>query len=243
MLNVSRLDTTREGRKWAPQPIWTVASWLQERKKRFPVVVAHRAQNEGRLKSEAQEQEQGFKEKKEELGHVVNGASGQVKQEYSAEDQSKATQLIQQIREAKRLKVAESSTMPRKEASRGLSSTEEEIDAKLEEAMDLSVFRNADQKPDPTRQKQISLFVRRHKFIMEQSLGTYTTTQRRAFERDVYDFARALGFSKARAKASMLGARTFCGEEAYDTDDTRLDDDEIDDSSNVLVSLPLTTGV
>ena len=78
---------------------------------------------------------------------------------------------------------------------------------------------------------------------MEQSLGTYTTTQRRAFERDVYDFARALGFSKARAKASMLGARTFCGEEAYDTDDTRLDDDEIDDSSNVLVSLPLTTGV
>lgn len=41
----------------------------------------------------------------------------------------------------------------------------------------------------------------------------------------------------------MLGARTFCGEETYDTDDTRLDDDEIDDSSNVLVSLPLTTGV
>ena len=141
MLNVSRLDTAREGRNWAPQPIWTVASWLQERKKRFPVV-AHRAQNEGRLKSEAQEQEQDFKEKKEELGFVANGPSGQVKQEYSAEDQSKATQLIQQIREAKRLKVAESSTMPRKEASRGVSSTEEEIDAKLEETMDLSVFRN-----------------------------------------------------------------------------------------------------
>lgn len=78
---------------------------------------------------------------------------------------------------------------------------------------------------------------------MEQSFGTYTTTQRRAFERDVYDFARALGFSKARAKASMLVARTFCGEEEYDTDDTRLDDDERDDSSDVLVSLPLSTGM
>ncbi|KAL8641763.1 MAG: hypothetical protein Q9226_008592 [Calogaya cf. arnoldii] len=102
--------------------------------------------------------------------------------------------------------------------------------------------RTSDQKPDPTRQKKISLFTRRHKFITEQSLGTYTTTQRRTFERDVYDFARALGFSKARAKASMLVARTFCGEEDYDTDDTRLDDDEMDDSLEVLVSLPLSTG-
>ena len=40
----------------------------------------------------------------------------------------------------------------------------------------------------------------------------------------------------------MLGARTFCGEVDYDTDDTRLDDDEMDDSSDVLVSLPLSTG-
>ncbi|CAL8579919.1 hypothetical protein XPA_005650 [Xanthoria parietina] len=103
--------------------------------------------------------------------------------------------------------------------------------------------RKADQKPDATRQKKISLFIRRHKFITEQSLGTYTTTQRRAFERDVYDFARALGFSKARAKHSMLVARTFCGEVEYDTDDTRLDDDEMDDSSDVLVSLPLSTGM
>lgn len=98
-------------------------------------------------------------------------------------------------------------------------------------------------KPDATRQKKISLFIRRHKFITEQSLGTYTTTQRRAFERDIYDFARALGFPKARAKEWMLVARTFCGEVEYDTDDTRLDDDEMDDSSDVLVSLPLSTGM
>lgn len=41
----------------------------------------------------------------------------------------------------------------------------------------------------------------------------------------------------------MLVARTFCGEVEYDTDDTRLDDDEMDDSSDVLVSLPLSTGM
>ncbi|KAL8845984.1 MAG: hypothetical protein Q9221_008888 [Calogaya cf. arnoldii] len=123
---------------------------------------------------------------------------------------------------------------PPPQAKRGEMSGGEEIDAKLEDTMHLP--------PDPTRQKKISLFTRRHKFITEQSLGTYTTTQRRTFERDVYDFARALGFSKARAKASMLVARTFCGEEDYDTDDTRLDDDEMDDSSEVLVSLPLSTG-
>ncbi|KAL8662128.1 MAG: hypothetical protein Q9168_008304, partial [Polycauliona sp. 1 TL-2023] len=155
--------------------------------------------------------------------------------------------------------------MSAKEATSVEASGEEDLNTKLDAPMDLPASqsstpadqtsqtaatskkpktprsRKSDQKPDPTRQKQISLFARRHRFILEQSLGTYTTTQRRAFERDVYDFARALGFSKARAKASMLVARTFCGEEAYDTDDTRLDDEEIDDSCEVLVSLPLST--
>ncbi|KAL8920250.1 MAG: hypothetical protein Q9172_004578 [Xanthocarpia lactea] len=100
-----------------------------------------------------------------------------------------------------------------------------------------------EQKPDPTRQKKINHFTRRHKFVTQQSFGTYTTSQRRAFERDVYDYARALGFVKARANASVLTARTLCGEEDYDSDDTRLDDDEMDDSSVVLVSLPASTRI
>ena len=50
-----------------------------------------------------------------------------------------------------------------------------------------------------------------------------------------------MGFVKGRANASVLTARTLCGEEDYDSDDTRLDDDEIDDSSVVLVSLPAST--
>ncbi|KAL8768290.1 MAG: hypothetical protein Q9209_005429 [Squamulea sp. 1 TL-2023] len=98
-------------------------------------------------------------------------------------------------------------------------------------------------KPDPTRQKKINHFTRRHKFVTEQSFGTYTTSQRRAFERDVYDYARALGLGRTRAKASVLTARTLCGEENYDSDDTRLDDDEMDDSSIILVSLPASTGM
>ncbi|KAL8857724.1 MAG: hypothetical protein Q9178_005759 [Gyalolechia marmorata] len=101
----------------------------------------------------------------------------------------------------------------------------------------------SERKPDPTRQKKINHFTRRHKFVTQQSFGTYTTSQRRAFERDVYDYARALGFVKARANASVLTARTLCGEEDYDSDDTRLDDDEMDDSSVVLVSLPASTRI
>lgn len=84
-------------------------------------------------------------------------------------------------------------------------------------------------------------FARRHKFVTEQSFSTYTTSQRRAFERDIYDYSRALGFAKSRAKASVLSARRLCGEEHYDSDDTRLDDDELDDSSVILVSLPAST--
>ncbi|KAL8992394.1 MAG: hypothetical protein Q9169_007137 [Polycauliona sp. 2 TL-2023] len=221
------LESTHEGRTSIPQPIWTVASWLQERKRRFP---------------------------------------RQIKHEEIVERKPKAAQSIRLIREAKHRRGAHLPAIPTQEAKTGETSAVGEVDTELESTMDLPTSRigtpahqttqtlatskkpktprsgKSDQKPDPTRQKKISLFARHHKFIMEQSLGTYTTTQRRAFERDVYDFARALGFSKARAKASMLGARTFCGEEAYDTDDTRLDDDEIDDSCEVLVALPLSTG-
>ncbi|KAL8724133.1 MAG: hypothetical protein Q9166_008120 [cf. Caloplaca sp. 2 TL-2023] len=100
----------------------------------------------------------------------------------------------------------------------------------------------SEQMIDPGTLKKLNHFTRRHKFVTEESFTTYTTSQRRAFERDVYDYARALGFSRTRAKASVLTARKLCGEEEYNSDDTRLDDDEMDDSSVILVSLPASTG-
>ncbi|KAL8817254.1 MAG: hypothetical protein Q9223_003877 [Gallowayella weberi] len=103
-------------------------------------------------------------------------------------------------------------------------------------------FAKTEKRPTPAMKKQLNHFTRRHKFVTEQSFGTYTTSQRRAFERDVYDYSRALGLAKSRAKASVLSARRLCGEEDYNSDDTRLDDDEMDDSSVILVSLPASTG-
>lgn len=90
--------------------------------------------------------------------------------------------------------------------------------------------------------KCINHFARRHKFFTEHSFTKYTTSQRRSFERDVYDYARAIGLSKAQAKASMVHARQLCGEEEYDSDNTKLDEDEIDDSPTLLVTLPASTG-
>ena len=85
-------------------------------------------------------------------------------------------------------------------------------------------------------------FARRHNFFTEQSLGKYTTIQRRAFERDIYDHARANGLSKAQAKASTVYARQLCGEEDYDSDNTKLDDDEIDDPSGLPIALSSSIG-
>ncbi|KAL8958888.1 MAG: hypothetical protein Q9193_004136 [Seirophora villosa] len=94
----------------------------------------------------------------------------------------------------------------------------------------------------PTVLKPVNHFARRHRFLTEQSFGKYATSQRRAFERDVYDYARSISLSKAQAKASTIHARSLCGEENYDSDDSRLDDDEVDDSSARLASLRASTG-
>ncbi|KAI4091612.1 MAG: hypothetical protein LQ344_003963 [Seirophora lacunosa] len=94
----------------------------------------------------------------------------------------------------------------------------------------------------PTILKSVNHFARRHRFLTEQSFGKYATSQRRAFERDVYDYARSISLSKAQAKASIIHARSLCGEENYDSDDSRLDDDEVDDSSACLASLRASTG-
>ncbi|MCJ1402159.1 hypothetical protein MMC11_005378 [Xylographa trunciseda] len=77
---------------------------------------------------------------------------------------------------------------------------------------------------------QINHYVRAHPFIT-QSLHGYTTTQRRTFEREVYDYARTVGLLKEQARAEVRRARTFCGELDYDSDDSRLGD-EVDDSAN-----------
>ena len=84
---------------------------------------------------------------------------------------------------------------------------------------------------EPPLLKHINRFARRHIFFTAQSLTKYTTSQRRKFERDIYDHARAIALSKAQAKKAVIYTRRLCGEEEYDSDSSRLDDDEVDDSA------------
>ncbi|KAL8928163.1 MAG: hypothetical protein Q9208_001873 [Pyrenodesmia sp. 3 TL-2023] len=95
---------------------------------------------------------------------------------------------------------------------------------------------------DPTLLRPINRFARRHKFLTEQSLHRYTTSQRRLFERDVYDYARSIGFSKLQVKASIIHARSLCGEVQYDSEDTTLDSDETDDPSTVSGTMSFPSG-
>jgi len=83
--------------------------------------------------------------------------------------------------------------------------------------------------------KHINYFVRGHAFI-QISLSGHTTSQRRAFERDVYDYARGLGLQKPEAKREVLKARGFCGEFDYDSDVSMLGD-EVEDSAQLSVGL------
>ncbi|KAL8936944.1 MAG: hypothetical protein Q9216_004675 [Gyalolechia sp. 2 TL-2023] len=102
--------------------------------------------------------------------------------------------------------------------------------------------RTANHPLDPSILKRVNHFARRHRFFTEQSFTQYTTSQRRTFERDIYDYARAIGLSKAQAKIALVYARKLCGEEEYDSDRTQLDEDEVDDSPAVGLSLPASTG-
>lgn len=75
----------------------------------------------------------------------------------------------------------------------------------------------------------------------------FTTSDRRRFERDVYDFGRSLGLSKAHTIEELHKARMFCGEGDYDSDNSAWGD-EVDDSlvtldklSNLVV--PTSTSV
>jgi hypothetical protein len=86
--------------------------------------------------------------------------------------------------------------------------------------------------------RQINLFIRKHSFL-EKSLSTFTKSERRQFERNVYDFSRGLGLKKPEARKYVIKAREFCGEEKYDSDASALED-EIDDSASIIDRLPRT---
>ncbi|KAL2037071.1 hypothetical protein N7G274_010198 [Stereocaulon virgatum] len=98
-------------------------------------------------------------------------------------------------------------------------------------------YSNQDQKTLPIP-RQINLFVRKHSFL-EKSLSIFTKSERRQFERNVYDFGRSLGLRKPEARKYVVKAREFCGEEEYDSDVSALEG-EIDDSATTIDRLPRT---
>ena len=87
-------------------------------------------------------------------------------------------------------------------------------------------IRNSPSQPSIT--KQINHYIRRHPFI-EKSLAMTLKSERRQFERNVYDFARGLGLKKHEANMHVVKAREFCGEEPY-LSDTSSFEGEIDDT-------------
>ena len=75
-----------------------------------------------------------------------------------------------------------------------------------------------------TVEDEIGLYIRSHSFFVQQSdeANIHTAPVRRAFERDVYDFARSLKLSKREAMRQGLRARQFCGEVEYRSDESAL---------------------
>ena len=80
----------------------------------------------------------------------------------------------------------------------------------------------------PSITKQMNHYIRKHPFF-EKSLAVVTKSERRQFERNVYDFARGLGLKKYEARRHVVKAREFCGEEKSGSDSTSFEG-EIDDS-------------
>lgn len=71
--------------------------------------------------------------------------------------------------------------------------------------------------------------------------GTFTKSERRQFERDVYDFGKALGLGHAAAKKQVVRTRALCGEEGYDSDSSALAN-EFEDSAAIMRTLAAKTG-
>ena len=97
-------------------------------------------------------------------------------------------------------------------------------------------------KPSSLIAKSVNHFIRRHPFFAQQSLSAYTTSERRKFERDVYDFARAQGLSKVQAKIQTVKAREMCGEEEYDSENSALGD-EVNDNKDIIRGLSAPSAV
>ncbi|KAL8706971.1 MAG: hypothetical protein Q9201_000019 [Fulgogasparrea decipioides] len=132
---------------------------------------------------------------------------------------------------------------PRKR-ERNASETGRQANGRLATFMLANLLSDANkQRPDSTLSKKINHIVRRHKFFTEQSLSTYTTLLRRAFERDVYDFTRALKLTRSQAKTAVVCARRLYGEESYDSDNSRRDDEEVDHPAAVLIEGPALVGL
>ncbi|KAK0516357.1 hypothetical protein JMJ35_000960 [Cladonia borealis] len=87
-------------------------------------------------------------------------------------------------------------------------------------------IRNSHTKPSVI--KQMNHYIRKHPFF-ERSLAITVKSERRQFERNVYDFARGLGLKRTEARRHVIKAREFCGEEQSDSDSSSFEG-EIDDS-------------
>ena len=92
----------------------------------------------------------------------------------------------------------------------------------------------------PPIPKQVTTFIRRRVFL-EKLRKCFTKSERRQFERDVYDFAEVLGLDHAAAKRHVINARSLCGEENYDSDNSALPD-EVNDSAAILSRVAARSG-
>ena len=85
----------------------------------------------------------------------------------------------------------------------------------------------------------IKRYVMFHKF-MKDPHSSHTTSQRRDFERNVYDFARANGLGKQEASSEVRKARMICGAPESDSEDSSFGH-EVNDTSEILDRLAKTT--
>ncbi len=85
----------------------------------------------------------------------------------------------------------------------------------------------------------IKRYVIFHKFNQEP-YASHTISQRRAFERNVYDYARANGLGKQEALREVYKARVIGGAPEDDSDDSSFGP-EVDDTSEILAHLAKTT--
>ena len=83
------------------------------------------------------------------------------------------------------------------------------------------------------KNKVVNKYVHHHPFYTA-SRKSFTTSERRAFERDIYDYARGLGIDKAGAKLRVKKARKSCGEQNYDSEDSTLGEKEVNDTEKIV---------